>query len=1104
MNISEPFIRRPVATTLLTIGIFLAGLVAYFLLPVSPLPQIDIPTIQVQAVMAGASPEDMAISVATPLERRLGQIADVTEMTSQSSVGSTRIVLQFGLNRDIDGAARDVQAAINASRVDLPTSLRSNPTYRKFNPADQPVVMLTMQSATMSPGQIFDAASIVLQQKISQLPGVGQVQIFGSSNPAVRVEINPKALWKYGIGLDDVRAALSSANANAPKGQIEQGELRFQLYTNDQARSADEYRPLVVAYRNGAAVRLGDVAEVVDSVEDLRNQGLTNGKPAIIVQVQRQPGANIIDMVDRVKALMPELQASIPPQIDLKLGVDRTVSIRRSLIEVERTLVISVLLVIGVVFIFLRDARATLVPAVAVPVSLVTAFGFMYLLGYSLNNMSLMALTVATGFVVDDAIVVLENTKRHIEAGMGRYRAALLGAREVGFTVLSMSISLVAVFMPILLMGGLPGRFFREFAVVLTTSILVSMVVSLTTTPMMCALLLHDHKHKPRAARRSRLLDKFEQGFAWLTRKYEGGLMWSLRNGRLVLLILLITIVLNVYLYIMVPKGFFPQQDTGLLFAGLRGDQSISFQAMQKKIADFQDILLKDPAVETVIGFSGGGRGGANSGNMFVQLKPRNERDPTDEVMNRLRPKLSSVPGAQAFMAQVGDIPGQGGRQGNGTYQYTLLGDDLNEVRKWSLALRDELQQNAAELTDVNSDQEDKGLEVALQIDRDTAARLGIQTSQIDNALYDAFGQRQVSTIFNAVNQYKVVMEVEPRFWQSPETLNEVYVPTSGGAPAGSKATNALAGTFSTQSTGTGGAANQTTAANAANAAASVSVRNASQNRIGSTAGAGTNTGSAVSTSSSNMVPLSAIASWGPGTTPLSVNHQGPYVATTISFNTASGVSLSQATEAIKAAEARIKMPSSVIGEFAGSARQFQQTTGSTPILLLATLLAVYIVLGILYESYVHPLTVLSTLPSAGIGALLAMLLFNIEFGLISLIGVILLIGIVKKNAIMMIDFALDAERTRGLDSLSAIREACLLRFRPIMMTTAAAMLGALPLALGSGDGAELRQPLGISIFGGLLLSQLLTLFTTPVIYLALDKRRRKDRAVNAALVPAE
>jgi multidrug efflux pump len=1099
MNISEPFIRRPVATTLLTLGLFLAGFVAFFLLPVAPLPQVDIPTIGVFANMAGASPENMANSVATPLERRLGQIADVTEMTSSSSVGRTQIVLQFGLNRDIDGAARDVQAAINAARADLPTSLRSNPTYRKFNPADQPVLMLTMQSDTLSPGQIYDAASVVLQQKISQLPGVGQVNLWGSSNPAVRVELNPKALWKYGIGLSDVRAALSSANANAPKGQIEVGDLRYQLYTNDQARSADEYRPLVIAYRNGAAIRLGDVAEVVDSVEDIRNQGLTNGKPAIIVAIQKAPGANIIELADQVLALMPELRASIPQSIDLKVGIDRTITIRRSLKEVERTLLISTMLVIGVVFVFLRDARATLIPAVAVPVSLVATFGAMYLLGFSLNNLSLMALTVATGFVVDDAIVVLENTKRHIEAGVPRFKAALLGAREVGFTVLSMSISLVAVFAPILLMGGIVGRFFREFSLVLTISILVSMVVSLTATPMMCARLLRDHTH-PAPKRRSRLLDGFEAGFARLSRGYERSLVWALRNGRLVLLILLITIVLNVYLYIMVPKGFFPQQDTGQLFAGIRGDQSISFQAMQQKIKSFQDILLQDPAVDRVVGFTGGGGGGTNSGRMFISLKDKSERDSTEEVMNRLRPKLSGVPGAQAFIGMVGDIPGGGGRQSDAAYQYTLLGDDVVEVRKWAKVLALELQTNTSELTDVNSDQQDGGLEIALQIDRETAARLGIQTSAIDNALYDAFGQRQVSTIFNAINQYKVVMEVDPRFWQSPETLSEVFIPTSGQAARGSQATNALAGTFSA-TTGSGARTQQQSAANTTD---SQSVRNASQNRIGATAGGGSNTGSSVSTSAAKVIPLSAIATWGPGTTPLSVNHQGPFVATTISFNLATGVPLSIATEAIKAAEARIKMPTTIVGEFAGSARQFQQSAGGQPIMLLATLLAVYIVLGILYESYVHPLTVLSTLPSAGIGALLGLLLFNTPFDIIGFIGVILLIGIVKKNAIMMIDFALDAERTRGLDSMSAIREACMLRFRPIMMTTAAAMLGALPLAIGAGDGAEMRQPLGIAIFGGLFVSQILTLFTTPVIYLALDKRRKKDRPIDAAMVPAE
>ena len=1081
MTIAEIFIRRPVATVLLTLGVALAGFIAFLLLPVAPLPQVDFPTIEVQAQLPGASPETVATSVATPLERHLGTIADVTEMTSSSSVGQTQITLQFGLDRDINGAARDVQAAINAARVDLPVALRSNPTYKKVNPADAPVMILALTSDTMDPGQLYDSAATVLQQKLSQIDGIGQVTIGGSSLPAVRVELNPHALFHYGIGLEDVRAALNAANAHSPKGIIEDGVHRWQLYTNDQASQASQYRSLVVAYRNGAAVRLSDVADVIDSVENVRNGGIANGKPAVLLILYRQPGANIIDTVDRVYALLPQLKASIPAEIDITPVMDRTTTIRASLRDVERTLAIAVVLVVGVVFAFLRNARSALIPSVAVPTSLLGTFGVMYLLGYSLDNLSLMALTVATGFVVDDAIVVLENITRHVEAGMPRFQAALQGAREVSFTVLSMSASLVAVFIPILLMGGILGRYFREFAMTLSIAIAVSLVISLTTTPMMCAYLI---RHEAKSGH-GRLYRWSECAFEHVLALYERSLRWALTHARLTMLILLGVLVLNFYLFEIIPKGFFPQQDTGRLIGGIQADQSISFQAMRKKLTQFISIIQNDPDVTSVVGFTGGRQ--TNSGFVFITLKPLSERSLTaDQIIGRLRRKLERVAGARLFLQAFQEIR-VGGRAANAEYQYTLQGDNLPDLYEWAPKVADALQKEPL-LTEVNSDQQQNGLETDLVIDRDTAARLGITPSQIDNTLYDAFGQRQVSTIYAALNQYHVVMEVAPEYWQSPDMLKEIYVSTADGAVTGTQSTNAVIGTVSASSSTNATAAQITT-----NAA-----RNLIANQIGATGhgSASASTGAAVATAAETMVPLAAFTHYGPGKTPLAINHQGPFVATTISFNLAPGKSLSDAVEVIDRVMNELHVPASIHGSFQGTARVFQESLANEPLLVAAALLAVYIVLGILYESYIHPITILSTLPSAGLGALLALMALNTEFSIIALIGVILLIGIVKKNAIMMIDFALDVERSQRLSPQEAIYQACLLRFRPIMMTTLAAMLGAAPLALVTGDGAELRQPLGISIVGGLVVSQLLTLYTTPVIYLYLDRFRLWTRGL--------
>ena len=1078
MNLSAPFIARPVATTLLTIGLALAGLVAFFKLPVSPLPKVDFPTISVSANLPGASPETVATSVTTPLERRLGAIAGVSEITSSSTVGNSRIILQFDLSRDIDGAARDVQAAINAARADMPTDLRNNPQYRKINPADAPVMVIALTSNTLGQGRLFDAASNILQQKISQVSGVGQVQLGGSSLPAVRVEINPTALNKYAIGLESVRAALAAANANSPKGAIEDGDRRYQIYSNDQATAADQYRSLIIAWRNGAPVRLSDVAEVIDSTEDIRNEGQANGKRSVLVIIYKQPNANIIETVDAIKELLPELQAAMPNDVDLNVVADRTTTIRAALKEVGSALVIGVILVVLVTFAFLRSARAGFVAAVTVPVSLIATFGGMYLLGYSLNNLSLMAMTIAAGFVVDDAIIVLENVSRHIEEGMSRIEAALKGAREVGFTVVSMSLSLIAVFIPILLMGGIVGRLFREFAVTLSVAIVISMVVSLTTTPMMCAYVLRQPSDRPPGW----FFRVSERGFALLQTLYARSLGLVLRHPLITILVFLGTVLLNIHLYVSIPKGFFPQQDTGRIVGGIRADQSISFQAMRRKFRQFIEIVRADPAIESVAGFTGGFQ--TNSGFMFATLKPLGERDVSaDQVIARLRPKLAQVPGAMLFLQSVQDIR-VGGRQSNALYQFTLQADSLPDLYTWGPKLTEALQKDTSVITDVDSDQQQRGLQINLTIDRDAASRLGVSTRSISATLYDAFGQRQVSTIYNALNQYHVVMEVAPQWWESPETLKDIYVSTSGGALSGTQTSGGIAGALTSPATG----------AKATTTDPAQALRNARTNQIAIGGRSGASTGAAVSTTAETLVPLTQLTRYDYGTTPLAVNHQSMFVASTISFNLAPGKTLSDAVTYVNTTMREIGVPTTLHGSFQGTARAFQQSLNNQLLLVLAALAAVYIVLGILYESYIHPITILSTLPSAGVGALLALQFSGVEFSIIAMIGVLLLIGIVKKNAIMMIDVALERERREGLEPAVAIHEAAVLRFRPILMTTMAAILGALPLALGFGDGAELRRPLGISIIGGLIVSQILTLYTTPVIYLYLDRFRRRDR----------
>ena len=1023
MNLSRLFIFRPVATTLLTLAIALAGIIAFRLLPVAPLPQVEYPTISVSASLPGASPEVMAATVAGPLERVLGQIAGVTEMTSNSTLGSTRVTLQFDLSRSIDGAAREVQAAINAARSQLPTSLPSNPTYRKVNPADSPILIVALTSATLARPQMYDAASTVLAQRLAQVDGVGQVSIGGSSLPAVRVELDPDRLAANRLNLDDVRATLVATNANRPKGVLEGDEHAWQVGANDQARRADDYRQLIVSWKNGSPVHLSDVARVRDGEQDERNYGYANGRPAVLLMIYRQPGANIIETVDRVYALLPQLSASISPAIDLTVVMDRTPTIRGSLKEVERSLMISVALVVMVVFLFLRNLRATLIPGVVVPVSLIGTFAVMYLAGYSLDNLSLMALTIATGFVVDDAIVVLENIARHVDAGMSPRRAALKGAREIGFTVLSMSLSLIAAFIPILAMGGIVGRLFREFAVTLSAAILVSMVISLTATPMMCARLLRRRPPEAERGRFDRLVGGWLDGMAG---GYRCSLGWALARPWLVLAVLAATIGSNVYLYNTIPKGFFPQQDTGRIRGFVEADQAISFQAMRGKMDSFLAIVGADPAVANVTGFTGGSQ--RNYGSMFITLKPIGERkEPVDAVIGRLRKKLAKVPGASLYLSPVQDIR-IGGRSGNSSFQFTLQSDSLDELRLWEPRIRNAMSRLDA-ITDVSSDSQDKGPQTRLVIDRDAVARHGLTMRAVTTALNDAYGQRQVSTIYNPLNQYRVVMEAMPDYLQGPESLARLTLVT----PAG------------------------------------------------------------------GLVPLSAVARFETTLAPLSVSHQGGSAAATISFALPEGRSIGEATAAIDVALAGIGVPVGIRTSFEGSAGAFQKSMSTQPLLILAALVTIYIVLGMLYESLVHPITILSTLPSAGVGALLALMAVDFEFSLIAMIGVILLIGIVKKNAIMMIDVALERMRSLGETARDAIHHACLLRFRPILMTTLAALFGAVPLAIGSGDGAELRQPLGIAIVGGLILSQILTLYTTPVVFVMLDKLRKKPAAAPQA-----
>ena len=1044
MNFSALFIYRPVATSLLTLAIALAGTLAFLHLPVSSLPQVDLPTITVQAALPGASPETMAATVATPLERSLGRIAGLTEMTSSSTLGATRITLQFDLDRDVYGAGRDVQAAINAAASLLPTSLPSRPSYRRDNPADSPILILALTSDSLDRGQLYDVASTIIAQKILQMPGIGQVQVGGAALPAVRVELNPNALSKYGIGLEDVRNTISQTNINRPKGVIENGNQRWQIQANDQAAKAKDYLPLIVSYRNNAGVKISDLGEVTDSVEDLRNIGVKDGKPSVLLILRKQPAANVIETVDQVKDLLPELRAAIPNSIDLSVVVDRSLSIRASVAEVEHTLFIAILLVILVVLVFLRDVRSTLIPLVSVPVSLIGACLVMYFCGFSINNLTLMALTISTGFVVDDAIVVVENTRRHIEQGLSPYKASLLAIKEVGFTVLAMTLSLVAVFLPILLMGGVVGRFFREFSITLSAAVLVSLLISLTTTPMLCARWLGKEK-----VHEDGVFKTIGGGLDNMQNAYERSLTWCLRHSRFILLILLATIGLNIYLYSIINKGFIPNQDGGRLNGGIQIDQGSSFFALQRKLFQFADIIKADPAVSNVVGFANS----ANTADMYVVLKPHDQRDSIDQIMDRLRKSMDRIPGAKLRLMPASELR-IGGRASYGSYDFALQCDDLNLLREWTSKVLTALS-GLPELTDVNTNQQDKGEQIGLIVNREMAVRYGVTQAMIDASLNDAFGQRQVSVIYNPLNQYHVVMELAPEYWQSPEALKQVYISVPGTAtPAATASSSANAAFLKTTPTSLTAAATATASA------------------------------------ATHQVPLASVASFAPTNTPLSVNHQGQFATTTISFNLKPGISLSTATEKIFQTMQEIGAPESIKANFQGSAKAFQDSLRNQPWLILAALLSIYIVLGVLYESYIHPLTILSTLPSAGVGALLALMACKTEFSIIALIGVILLIGIVKKNAIMMIDFALQAEREQHMSPEQAIFQACILRFRPIMMTTLAALFGALPLALVGGYGAELREPLGISIIGGLMFSQVLTLYTTPVVYLYLDRFR--------------